>query len=37
MTVDDIYRTAGTRANAIRMLQAEGYVNYQTGRLNPSL
>jgi hypothetical protein len=34
MTVDDIYRTAGTRANAIRMLQTEGYVNYQTGRLN---
>lgn len=34
MTVDDIYRTAGTRANAIRMLQAEGYVNYQTGQLN---
>jgi hypothetical protein len=34
MTVDDIYRVAGTRANAIRMLQAEGYVNYQTGLLN---
>ena len=34
MTVDDIYRTAGTRSNAIRMLQAEGYVNYQTGLLN---
>lgn len=34
MTVDDIYRTAGTRANAIRMLQNEGYVNYQTGRMN---
>lgn len=26
MTVDDIYRTAGTRANAIRMLEREGYV-----------
>lgn len=37
MTVDDIYRTAGTRANAIRMLRDEGYVNYQTGRLNPVL
>lgn len=34
MTVDDIYRTAGTRANAIRLLQTEGYVSYQTGRLN---
>jgi hypothetical protein len=34
MTVDDIYRQAGTRTNAVRMLQAEGYVNYQTGRLN---
>lgn len=34
MTVDDIYRTAGTRQNAIRMLAQEGYVNYQTGRLN---
>jgi hypothetical protein len=34
MTVDDIYRQAGTRANAIRLLEREGYVNYQTGRLN---
>jgi hypothetical protein len=34
MTVDDIYKQAGTRANAVRMLQQEGYVNYQTGRLN---
>jgi hypothetical protein len=34
MTVDDIYRVAGTRTNAIRLLEREGYVNYQTGRLN---
>lgn len=34
MTVDDIYRQAGTRANAIRLLEREGYVSYQTGRLN---
>jgi hypothetical protein len=34
MTVDDIYRQAGTRMNAIRLLEREGYVNYQTGRLN---
>jgi hypothetical protein len=34
MTVDDIYRQAGTRSNAIRLLEREGYVNYQTGRLN---
>jgi len=34
MTVDDIYRQAGTRTNAIRLLEQEGYVNYQTGRLN---
>jgi len=34
MTVEDIYRQAGTRTNAIRMLEREGYVNYQTGRLN---
>lgn len=26
MTVDDIYRTAGTRTNAIRMMQQEGYI-----------
>lgn len=26
LTVDDIYRTAGTRTNAIRMLQSEGYI-----------
>lgn len=26
MTVDDIYRTAGHRANAIRMMEAEGYI-----------
>ena len=26
MTVDDIYRTAGHRANAIRMLEREGYI-----------
>ncbi len=26
VTVDDIYRTAGTRANAMRMLEREGYV-----------
>jgi len=25
-TVDDIYRTAGTRANAIRMMQDEGFI-----------
>jgi hypothetical protein len=37
MTVDDIYRVAGTRANAIRLLEAEGYVNYQTGRLSTFL
>jgi len=34
LTVDDIYRQAGTRTNAIRLLQQEGYVSYQTGRLN---
>lgn len=34
MTIDDIYRQAGTRENAIRLLQREGYVSYQTGRLN---
>ena len=26
MTVDDIYRTAGTRTNAIRMLEDQGYI-----------
>lgn len=26
LTVDDIYRTAGTRTNAIRMLESEGYI-----------
>lgn len=26
MTVDDIYRIAGTRANAIRLMQREGYI-----------
>lgn len=26
MTVDDIYRTAGTRANAIRMMEREGFI-----------
>lgn len=26
MTVDDIYRTAGTRTNALKMLEREGYV-----------
>lgn len=26
MTVDDIYRTAGTRTNAIKMLEREGYI-----------
>jgi hypothetical protein len=26
LTVDDIYRTAGTRTNAIRMMQQEGYI-----------
>lgn len=35
MTVDDIYRVAGTRTNAIRLLEREGYVNYQTGLLRP--
>lgn len=26
MTVDDIYRTAGTRTNALKMLEREGYI-----------
>lgn len=26
MTVDDIYRTAGTRTNAVRMLEEQGYI-----------
>jgi hypothetical protein len=26
MTVDDIYRTAGTRTNALRMLEQQGYI-----------
>ena len=26
MTVDDIYRTAGTRTNAIKMMEQEGYI-----------
>ncbi len=26
MTVDDIYRVAGTRTNAIRLMQREGYI-----------
>jgi hypothetical protein len=26
LTVDDIYRTAGTRTNALRMLEQEGYI-----------
>lgn len=26
MTVDDIYRTAGTRTNAIRLMEREGYI-----------
>lgn len=32
MTPDDIYRVAGTRSNAIRMLQENGYI---TGAQNP--
>jgi hypothetical protein len=32
VTVDDIYRTAGNRTNAIRMLQEEGYI---TGAQTP--
>jgi len=32
MTVDDIYRVAGTRENAIRLLTAEGYITPSFGR-----
>jgi len=32
MTVDDIYRVAGTRTNAIRMLTEEGYILSAFGR-----
>lgn len=33
MTVDDIYRVAGTRTNAIRLLEREGFI---TGPQNPA-
>jgi hypothetical protein len=32
LTVDDIYRVAGTRANAIRLLTEEGYITPSFGR-----
>lgn len=35
MTVDDIYRNAGTRTNAIRMLEREGYILDRGQRVVP--
>ena len=35
LTVDDIYRQAGTRANAIRLLAQEGYMTYSPGSTLP--